>query len=54
VTVLPDAQLEVTFVDGTSGNAGMGAFTVCLQFDQSLTRQARFPASTDFRLRRIL
>ena len=44
VTVLPDAQLEVTFVDGTSGKIDMREFLVSRKVDGTVFEPLRDPA----------
>jgi Protein of unknown function (DUF2442) len=41
VTVLPDAQLEVTFVDGTSGKVDMRAFLSSAEVDGTVFEPLR-------------
>ena len=42
--VLPDAQLEVTFVDGTSGTVDMRAFLSSSEVDGTVFEPLRDPA----------
>ena len=44
VTALPDAQLEVTFVDGTSGRVDMRAFLSSSEADGTVFEPLRDPA----------
>lgn len=44
VIVLPDAQLEVTFVDSTSGKVDMRAFLSSLNIDGTVFEPLRDPA----------
>jgi len=44
VLALPDAQLEVTFVDGTSGKVDMRAFLCSSKVDGTVFEPLREPA----------
>src|SRR5438309_11082730 len=44
VTVLPDARLEVTFVDGTTGKVDMSAFLASAKVDGTVFEELRDPA----------
>ena len=45
VTVLTDAQLEVTFVDGTSGKVDMGAFLSSSKIQGTVFEPLRDPSA---------